>query len=306
MPKLSSGIDLLVILAPPRCYTTLVCAMLGQHPQMYGLPETYLFTRQTIEEWCSACLGSDRSDGLSRAVAEVVFNAQTESTITAARRWISERRNCSTADVLRALSDQIAPRVPVEKTPQVTERLAYMQRIIDNFPRARFLHLLRHPFGHVQSRINRRLKSLRKLKPTAGLVEAAQNFGGADPQMLWHSCNLNILAFLTAVPSHQHMRIRGEDLLACPDRYLREIAIWLDLRSDSEAIEAMKHPERSPFACLGPPNAPMGGDENFFARPSLSPHTTAVQTLDGALPWRLDGAGFAPKVRDLARFLGYK
>jgi hypothetical protein len=303
---LSGRIDLVVILAPPRCYTTLVCAMLGQHPQMYGLPETYLFTRRTMQEWWSTYQGNDRGHGLSRAVAELVFKGQTDVTIVAARRWISERLDRSTADLLRALSAEIAPLIPVEKTPQTAERLVHMQRIIRNFPRTKFLHLLRHPFGHVQSRVNRRLKNLRKFKPTVGLAEAAQHFGGADPQTLWHLCNSNILAFLDTLPLDQYMRIRGEDLLTDPDRYLRDITHWLNLRSDPEAIEAMKHPERSPFACVGPLSAPKGGDENFFDRPSLRPITPTVQTLDSAVPWRTDGVGFSSNVRELARLLGYK
>ena len=30
----------LFILAPPRSFTSVVCAMIGNHPQMLGLPET--------------------------------------------------------------------------------------------------------------------------------------------------------------------------------------------------------------------------------------------------------------------------
>ena len=43
--------SLLVILGPPRSFTTVVSAMLGQHPQMYGLPEVHLFGAETIAEW---------------------------------------------------------------------------------------------------------------------------------------------------------------------------------------------------------------------------------------------------------------
>jgi hypothetical protein len=296
---------LLVILAPPRCFTTLVAAMLGQHPQMYGLPETYLFTAPTIQGWWAAHGGTDRIDGLSRAVAEIIFGAQTEATIELARQWLRQRSHESTTNVLRALADKVFPLILVEKTPQASERVEHMQRIKENFPQARFLHLLRHPFGHVQSRVNRRLQHLRKVTPTMEVAEAAQRFGGADPQMLWHRCNSNILTFLAEVPADGQMRVRGEDLLADPDRQLREIALWLGLRSDPEALEAMKHPERSPFAHFGPRNARMGGDENFFQRPEFHPVRPIVQGLDFPLPWRKDGAGFALKVRNLARLLGY-
>ena len=37
----------LFILAPPRSFTTVTSAMIGQHPEMYGLPETNLF----VAEW---------------------------------------------------------------------------------------------------------------------------------------------------------------------------------------------------------------------------------------------------------------
>jgi Sulfotransferase family len=304
-PAALREIGLLVILAPPRCFTTLVSAMLGQHPQMYGLPETYLFTAPTIRKWWVAHRGTDRVDGLSRAVAEIIFGAQREATIELARQWLLQRSDQSTASVLRALAHQVSPLILVEKTPQATEQVDHMQRIIRDIPQARFLHLLRHPFGHVRSRVNRRLNYLRKVTPSIDIFEAAQRFGGADPQMLWYRCNSNILTFLSTVPPEQQMRVQGEALLADPDRQLRKITLWLNLRSDSEAIEAMKHPERSPFARFGPRNALMGGDENFFQQPLLRPAQPVVQSLDTPFPWRRDGGGFAPKVRNLARVLGY-
>jgi hypothetical protein len=300
----SAEIPLLVILAPPRCYTTLVCTMLGQHPQMYGLPETYLFTSQTMGEWWASHCGSDRIDGLSRAVAQVLFRGQTEEGIRLAHQWL-RRPNRRTADVMRDLAGKVAPLMLVEKTPQASERVDHLQRIDAQFPAARFLHLLRHPLGHVLSRLERRLKNWQKTAPEMDIVQVAQRFGGADPQMLWLHCNRNIVSFLNGVNPDRHMRVRGEDLLGDPDKHLRDIAVWLNLRSDPDAIEAMKHPERSPFARFGPPNAPMGGDENFFGQPALRPVRQIAQSLDGPVPWRRDGQGFRPVIRDLARRFGY-
>jgi len=301
----SKSVRLLIILAPPRCYTTLVCAMLGQHPQMYGVPETHLFTSQTMEEWWTKHRGTYRTDGLSRAVAQILFDRQTDHTISCARQWLRYTPQ-STGDVVRVLAEKVSPRILTEKTPQVTERIEHMQRIVSQFPEVRFLHLLRHPFGHVLSRIERRLKVLRQVSPHIDMVEAAQRFEGADPQRLWHQCNSNILSFLETVhPDHQ-LRVRGEDLLADPDPHLRKIAIWLKLRSDPEAVDAMKHPERSPFACFGPPSARRGGDEKFFRGPAVRPSARRPESLDGPLPWREDQAGFAPEVRWLARRFGYK
>jgi hypothetical protein len=132
----------------------------------------------------------------------------------------------------------------------------------------------------------------------------AEQFG-SDPQTLWYRCNLNILTFLATVSAEQQRRVCGEDLLADPDRHLREIAEWLGVRSDAVAIDEMKHPERSPFACFGPRNARKGADEKFFRQPTLRPGKVLIQSLEGPLPWRNDGVGFAPKVRELAQRFGY-
>ncbi len=40
----------LFLLAPPRSYTSLINAMLGQHPQAYGLPELCLFNGQILKD----------------------------------------------------------------------------------------------------------------------------------------------------------------------------------------------------------------------------------------------------------------
>ena len=279
----SRGIPLLIILAPPRCYTTLVCAMIGRHPEMYGLPETHLWTSQTMAEWWISHQGTDRTDGLSRAVAEIIFKSQTEGTVRLAQQWL-RRPYQTTGDILRALARRVSPRILVEKTPQATERIEHMQRIVCEFPQARFLHLLRHPFGQVLSRIERRRKKFAEASPAMDLVEAAQNFGGADPQMLWYRCNSNIVTFLNTVEPEQQMRIRGEDLLAAPDKHLREIAMWLNLRSDTDAIEAMKHPENSPFAGFGPPNARMGGTRISFTGRHSNPSSLARKVLTAVCP----------------------
>jgi hypothetical protein len=297
--------SLLVILAPPRCYTTLVAAMIGQHPEMYGLPETHLFTSATMTDWWKAHQGSDRTDGLSRAVAQIVLGGQTERNIRLARQWL-RRRDLTTADVLGDLVRKVAPLILVEKTPQAAERIEHLRRVNAEFPNAYFLHLLRHPLGHVLSRLERRLKHLRKTEPQLDLVQAAGRFGGVDPQMLWYRCNSNIVSFLENVSVERKMRMRSEDLLSDPDSHLRQIAEWLQISLDGEAIDAMKHPERSPFACFGPPNAPMGGDENFFREPFLRPFRADSQTLEDPLPWRSDGNGFRPVIRELAKSFGYQ
>lgn len=43
------------ILAPPRSFSTVVCSMLGQRPQLYGLPEIHLVGTESVGEFLQQC-----------------------------------------------------------------------------------------------------------------------------------------------------------------------------------------------------------------------------------------------------------
>jgi len=76
-----------------------------------------------------------------------------------------------------------------------------------------------------------------------------------DPQQAWCTLNKNICEFLDTLLQGQQFRVRGEDILASPDSTLRFIIDWLGLEANDDVTAAMQHPERSPYACFGPPSA---------------------------------------------------
>jgi hypothetical protein len=296
--------DILVILAPPRSFTTVMSAMLGQHPQLYGIPETYLFTCDSVDEWATLYRGTDHMNGALRAIAQAIFGQQTKPTVNLARQWLQARSHLTTSEALRLLARRVAPRILVEKTPAASDRLEFMQRMLREFPQARFLHLTRHPYGQAMSRLERRFNGVRADGPTS-LVEAAQSLG-EDPARLWLATHKTILRFLQDVPEEQQLLARGEDVLNAPDEALRRIAGWLGIHADDEAIDAMKHPERSVFAQVGPPNALRGGDEKFFHDPVLRPTSGDLPRLDSPVPWSPDAVGLSSDVRQLASGFGYE
>ena len=297
------GLDIVIILAPPRSFTTVISYMLGQHPQLYSLPETHFFTCDSIDEWAARYLGTDRMDGGLRAIAQLIFGEQTRPGVCMARQWLQARSHFTTAEVLRLLAQRVTPSILVEKTPTAARQLEAMQRMLREFPRARFLHLIRHPHDQVKSRLERTL-NLQGYDGPKSLAEAAQALGG-DPARLWFATHHVILRFLRDVPRKQQFCIRGEDILSAPDEHLREIVRWLNIRSDDEAIEAMKHPERSAFARVGPTNALWGEDEKLLRDPALRSYSCVTPSLDVPLPWCSDGAIFSKQIRELARSFGY-
>jgi hypothetical protein len=216
------------------------------------------------------------------------------------------------------LALQVRPLIAVDKSPSIVYDIDYLQRAHKFFPQARFIHLLRHPRGHGES-IMKYITETAKHgpvppwllalasfpNPVAGAKEP-QNAQSVDPQYAWFVLNTNICEFLKSIPDEQKMEIRGEDLLNSPDQGLRRIADWLELRTDDEAIEEMKHPERSPYACFGPPGARLGNDLLFIENPALRALHVESHTLSGPLSWRDDGHGFGEQVENLARRFGYE
>jgi hypothetical protein len=304
---ISSMGDPVVILAPPRSFTSLICNMVGQHPEMYGLPELNLFVAETMR--AREGLLSDRlfaDHGLHRAVAELVAGEQTMQTIALAKRWVLARSECSWFSVFRELGARAAPKHLVDKSPRTVQHVERIQRVRRAFPEARFLHLLRHPRSQGESMWQ--LGSggaARRLEDDA--FDWATDPPTIDLQRVWYRAHMNILTFLDGVPEHQWIRLRGEDLLADPDLHLKKIAELVGVRTDQEAIEAMKHPERSPFACIGPLNAPFGNDPKFLRSPEFRSNggRRSRASLDGPLPWREDGTGFTSEVVALAHEFGY-
>jgi hypothetical protein len=308
----------LLILAAPRSFTSVVCAALGQHPQMYGLPELHLFVADTLagRERFQARSKFNIDHGLLRVVAELFFGGQTENNVRRAAGWLLRRAGFSPGYIIRQIAAKVAPRILVEKSPSTGRAIEYLERAADMFPGARFLHLVRHPMGYGDS-IVKYLKRRAERNPTgAGAARSPEACATrsktspgtprVDPQISWFELHTNIRRFLETVEGSRQMRVRGEDLLADPDRFLRQIVDWMELRTDAAAIEAMKHPERSPYACFGPLGAQGGNDPFFLENPVLRPEKAMPLSLDGVPGWCRRPHGFLPKVKQLAKQFGYR
>lgn len=308
------------ILSPPRSFSSVVCAMLGQHPQLYGLPEVQLFGSPTVAEWWDLCRRATfpMAHGMLRAVAQVHFGEQTEETVRMARGWLWRRASFTTGLVLESLALKVRPLILVEKSPSIVYEQEFMHRAFAMFPHARFIHLTRHPLGHGKS-VLKAIREAAKFGPVPHWLLKLGSFPGQmpsdgewrgrtaelDPQRGWYILNTNIREFLTNLPDAQKITVRGEDLLTDPDLWLRKLAEWLGVRADAEAVEEMKHPERSPYACYGPPGAHLGNDSYFLQSPALRPERAEPQQLDGPLPWSESGHEFLPEVKQLAAQFGY-
>jgi Sulfotransferase family len=307
---------LIFILAPPRSFSWRFCAALGQHPQMYALPELHLFSARTVGQWLEQCATSTfgMADGTLRAIAQVLFGEQTETSVRCASGWLRRRAHFTTAMVLEVLAAELSPRVIVEKSPSIVYSIDSMDLAYRMFPEAKFLHLVRHPLAHCDS-VCEAIDALKKsgsLTNQHWLWELAHypqplpsEAGGSDslardPQRGWYALNMNICNFLEYVPKDQQMKVRVEDYLDEPDKTLKGIVRWIGLSTDPRYVREMRHPERSSYMKPGPPNACYGNDSLYLATPSLhgSPANKSNRTT-------LRG-GFRPETVDLAERFGYR
>lgn len=291
----------LFVIAPPRSYTSVVGGMLGQHPQAFGLPEVNLSHGDTLGDmWDSVIVAvNSGTAGLLRLLAQLHEGEQSEEAVLRARQWILRRPHWSAARVFKHIQEAVGEgRMLVEKSPRNTFNADNLRRLHRVFPRANFLHLTRHP--QTQG------KSVVDLTRSYGDGDAE---GGVknDPERTWLRSQSNILDFARDLAPGQIMRIKGEDLLRDPELYLAQICEWLGLDAGEDALEAMLHPEDSPFAGLGPPSALFGNDPNFLANPALDFGRLGrikEPPIEDEVAWR-PGQTFSKPVLRLARQFGY-
>jgi hypothetical protein len=270
--------NILIILSPPYSFSSIVSSMLGQHPQMYAFPETHLFIANTIAEWLQYHAKMQRvlhPDGLLRALAQLHRGSQTLETVEEARNWLAARQDWPTQKVWNHLIELIQPQpqVVIEKSPITALKTQYIQRTVSCLPDARFLHLTRHPGANIKS-------LLRIYSPSILLPGFCMSNFIDNAATIWLKAHQNILNLTQDLPEHRRFQVRGEDILSEPDFYLERIASWLGLETDAAAILAMKHPEFSPYAFVGPEGAQLGNNIGFLQSPTLQVGKVVEPLLD--------------------------
>jgi hypothetical protein len=269
--------------------------MLGRHPALYAFPELVLFATESMTSRRPPDL---QTSGLLRAIAELLYEGQTDSAVAKAELWVDRRRMWPVADIFDELLRLASPRTGVEKSPANTFADDHLNRICRLYPRARFLHLVRHPVATASSII--RLS-----------VYNAECNGTSVPSNLpvrafrtWYDVHRRILVVLNNLPDERKLRMRGEEILGDPEGALPRITDWLQIEGTDATIELMKHPEDSPYARLGPPSALLGNDWGFLMRPKIRKPgelTSLTPPEDWQIPERLANAAFR-----LATHFGYR
>jgi hypothetical protein len=278
--------------------------MIGQHPELVGLPELKLFCYPTIGELAASLPpywiergARHRSPGLVRAVAHFEFGGQDSIAIARAQSWLGERPEWTGADVFDVLMTHASPRTTVEKSPENVESDEALARLVTAYPRARYLHLTRHP-----------LTTLRSAQEHWARTIPDHTMPGEPMSILasWADTQCRILRLARALPAERYLCLKAEDVLNSIRPHLRSIATWLGVRTDEDAIDAMMHPEASPFASAGSVESGVAGglDPKFLRDPTPHP-VEAPRGLNQPPGW-VENASLWRGIVDVACRLGYQ
>jgi hypothetical protein len=303
------------ILAPPRSFTSLICGMLGQHPELYGLPEVNIFAADCyngLNQLYQRRRGFRH--GLLRAVAELGLGEQSEENIQVAWQWLEEHGDINSAELFSDLAQWAKPRRLVDKSPVYVYALETLERIRSAYPNAFYIHLTRHPKSTCESMLKLRdsiaegiskMKMLDKAKET--MQKRYQKMAKFEsPDQLWLGPHHRIIGFLEQIPSGRKIQFRGEAFMSDIDANLKRVAEWLGVSTSKAAIEAMKHPEHSPYACTGPRNAKFGNDPSYLESPALRAYEAKTVALDEPVIMNGERVYLSQESIELARRFGYE
>lgn len=292
------------VLAAPRSHSALIGAMLGCNPAAFGVAELNLFVADTLEDaWVEmAVCRQGQMHGLLRTVAQLFAGEQSLAAVAMARRWMMRRLHWPSARVFEEICARAAPFRVVEKSRAHLRDPECLARTAEACPEACYVHIVRHPRAQGLAMAEGGEDDAALVMPVLDLL--VQN-DTPKPDELWAAIELRIASFLATIPPERQMRIRAEDVIAAPETQLAAIAAALGLPADKNAVAAMLHPEASPFAAIGPLGANFGDDPDFLRRPSVPSRPAEATSLEGPLPWRPGGAGFADAIAERARGLGY-
>jgi hypothetical protein len=273
--------NLLIMLSPPRSFSSVVSTMIGEHPDLYGFPELHVFVGDTVQDVIDFERSSNKRHtagppGLLRALAQLHDGVQTNGAAFRAIGWLNDRRDWSVKRLMDYLLEAVSPKLGLEKSPVIAQKQMYLERAYTCYPDAYYLHLTRHPVS-TRSSWGEFVENKAKRRKGEGRSERVDRLIG------WHHMHTNILRFTSTLPLGQTLRVKGEDILSEPDVYLPQIAEWLGIRTDREAIEAMKHPENSPYARVGPDVARGGNDPKFMRSPELRAGRVKEPSLEAFL-----------------------
>ena len=213
------------VLSPPRSGSTLLRIMLAGNPALFAPPELDLLSFNTLAERRAAFSGKYQFwlEGPLHAIMNLRGCSIEEAEALMAD---FETRGWTTKRFYRQLQEWIAETMPggrrilVDKTPVYPLDMAILNRMEEDFEDVRYIHLMRHPFATVYSFLEAKLEEI--------FFPHEHPFTRRElAELVYTLSHRNILTFLERIPPERQHRVWFEELVAEPERIMREICDFL-------------------------------------------------------------------------------
>jgi malonyl CoA-acyl carrier protein transacylase len=217
--------DIVFILSSGRSGSTLLRVMLAGHPALYSPPELHLLPFETMAQWHKELAASYLVEGLQRTLMELKGIDAPES-----RELVNDlvKQNLSIQEVYAMLQKLAGKRLLVDKSPTYADKRKTLERAEELFAKAKYIHLVRHPYAVIESFTRMRMHTL-------------LNSGEENPYQLaestWANSNQNILDFCENISPERHHLVRYEELVTEPTRVMEGVCEFLGIPFDSSVLQ---------------------------------------------------------------------
>jgi amino acid adenylation domain-containing protein len=270
------------ILAPPRSGTTLLKAMLAQHPGLFAASELRLLGFETVAARNAAFQGRE---SIWRHRLEAVLCEARHCTESEAEEVVRafESNSRRTEEFYALIQEAVHPRELVEKTTSYALDPAALQHADSIFDQPFYIHLTRDPAAMIASFERQRMDQI--------YVPFPHDLTPRDAgELIWLIAHQNALEFLSTIPAERQHRLRFEQLVTAPEEVMRSLCSDMGIPFSPAVLDPYRNRSGSPN-----PEIPGVDDPNFLARSAIDP----------GVAWTSRDNHLAPQTAHLAAQLGY-
>src|SRR6185503_2358392 len=219
----------LFILSAPRSGSTLLRVMLGGHSGLFAPPELELLGFRSLAERRAALSGRNSFwlEGTMRALM-TLSGLSGEAAAEQMREY--EAQGLTVHEFYGELQGRLGARMLVDKTPSYALDVEVLKRAEAMFAEARYIHLVRHPYGMIRSFEEARLdQSFFRYEHPYTRRELAE--------LIWVVCEENIAEFLRAVPAERKHEVKFEELVSDPRGEMEKLCEFAGLAYEAGMLE---------------------------------------------------------------------
>ena len=253
------------ILSAPRSGSTLLRSVLGGSPGVFAPPELQLMNYNTMAEQAEA-FSKERDafwlDGVVILLMNLKGSSEEEARETLTG-WAAE--GLSVKGFYKKVQGWLGERLFVDKTPNYALDAGVLERVEEDFEGAKYVHLVRHPYGMIPSFEKAKLHVFYPpfLKGETGLSVREM------AEVIWTISQENIMGFLEGIPEERKKRVSYEELVTKPEETLKALSGFLGVEYHEDMLEPQKDPVGRMTGSLHELSR-MVGDVRFFEHEGIS------------------------------------